>query len=176
MTDSFRGILKLIRPDFYPRADELLNPYFTFANYNKIWAIGILVLGLTALVPLITVTVIHYQLIQKSVDSELTLRAERLTSNARRVVSFFMEERLNALRFTANEIEYAQLTSPEHLSVVLRNIKLGFGGLSDLSVISSTGTQVAYAGPFNLGGRNYSDQRWFIECSKNNYYVSEIFR
>ncbi len=176
MIDRFRKLLKLIRLDFYHQADEHLNPYFTFANYNKIWAIGILVLGLTALVPLITVAVIHYQLIQKSVDSELILRTERLTSNARRAVTFFMEERLNALRFTVNEIEYAQLTSPEHLSEVLRNIKLGFGGLSDLSVISPTGTQVAYAGPFNLEGRNYSDQHWFIECRKNNYYVSEVFR
>ncbi len=176
MTDSFRGILKLIRPDFNHQTDGHLNPYFTFANYNKIWAIGILVLGLTALVPLIAVIVIHYQLIQQSVDSEFVLRAERLTSNARRAVTFFLEERLNALKFTVNEIEYAQLTSPEHLSEILRNIKLGFGGLSDLSVISSNGAQVAYAGPFNLEGRNYSDQRWFIECSKNNYYVSEIFR
>jgi two-component system, NtrC family, sensor kinase len=176
MTDSFREMLKLIRPDFYRRTGGHLNPYFTFANYNKIWAIGILVLGLTALVPLIAVTAIHYQLIQKSVDSELTLRAERLTSNARRAVTFFLEERLNALRFTVNGVEYTQLTSPEHLSEILRNIKLGFGGLSDLSVISSNGAQVAYAGPFNLVGRNYADQPWFIECSKNNYYVSEIFR
>ena len=97
MTGSFRGILKLIRPDFYHQTDGHLNPYFTFANYNKIWAIGILVLGLTALVPLITVTVIHYQLIQKSVDSELVLRTERLTSNARRAVTFFLEERLRCI-------------------------------------------------------------------------------
>ncbi|MDX2446077.1 MAG: histidine kinase dimerization/phospho-acceptor domain-containing protein, partial [Desulfobacterales bacterium] len=176
MTDSFRGILKLIRPDFFHQPDKHLNPYFTFADYNKIWAMGILVLGLTVLVPLITVTVIHYQLIQKSVDSELVLRTERLTSNARRAVTFFLEERLDAWRFTVNEIEYTQLTTPEHLSEILRNIKLGFGGLSDLSVISSTGTQIAYAGPFNFEGRNYSDQHWFIECRKNNYYVSEIFR
>jgi len=176
MTGNFRSILKLLRPDFYHQMDGHLNPYFTFANYNKIWTVGILVLALTALVPLITVTGIHYQLIQKSVDSELLLRTERLTSNARRAVTFFLEERLNALRFTVNEIEYTQLTNPAHLSDVLRNIKLGFGGLSDLSVISPTGAQVAYAGPYNIEGKNYSDQHWFIECRKNNYYVSEIFR
>ncbi len=176
MIGTIRSKLKLILPEYYPKTDETLNPYFTFTNYNKIWAIGNLVLGLTALVPLITVTVIHYQLIQKSVESEIILRTERLTSNTRRAVTFFLEERLNALRFTVNEVDYEQLTNPEHLHEVLRNLKLGFGGLSDLSVISSAGVQIAYAGPFNLEGRNYSDQPWFIECCKNDYYVSEIFR
>ena len=41
MIDRFQRLLKHIRPDFRRRTDELLNPYFTFANYNKIWAIGI---------------------------------------------------------------------------------------------------------------------------------------
>ena len=53
---------------------------------------------------------------------------------------------------------------------------MGFGGLNDLSVISDTGIQVAYAGPFKLEGKNYSDQDWFIECQKHNLYISEIFR
>jgi len=176
MMVRLRAALKSIRPDFHHQTDEHLNPYFTFANYDKIWIIGILLLGLTALVPLIAVTILHYQLIQKSVDSELILRTERVASNARRAVTFFMEERLNALRFIVNEIEYAQLVDSLQLSEILRNLKLGFGGLSDLSVIAPSGFQVAYAGPFKLEGKNYSDQLWFIECRKHNFYVSEIFR
>jgi signal transduction histidine kinase len=148
----------------------------TFTDYRRIWAIGIFVLAATALVPLLVVTGIHYRLLQKSVDSELILRAERLSSNARRAVTFFLEERLNALRFTVNEIDYDLLTDPGHLAEILRNLKLGFGGLTDLSVIAHTGTQAAYAGPFNLEGRDYSNQSWFIECQKHHFYVSEIFR
>jgi signal transduction histidine kinase len=91
-------------------------------------------------------------------------------------VSFFLEERLNALRFSVNEIAYDQLTDPDHLAEILRNLKMGFGGLTDLSVIAHTGSQVAYAGPFNLEGRDYSNQRWFIDCQVHHYYVSEIFR
>jgi len=127
-------------------------------------------------VPLIVVTIIHYQLIQKSVDSEIILRTERVASNARRAVTFFLEERLNALKFTVNEIEYDQLTNPDHLAEILRNLKLGFGGLTDLSVIDHTGILVAYAGPFKLEGRNYSNQVWFVKCQDCNFYVSEIYR
>jgi len=176
MIDRIRRAFGSIWPKFYRQNNQHLDPYFTFTNYRKIWAIGICLLVATALVPLLVVTIIHYQLLQSSVDSELKLRTERLASNARRAVTFFMEERLNALRFTVNEIAYDQLTDSDHLAEILRNLKLGFGGLTDLSVIANTGAQIAYAGPFNLEGRDYSKQHWFIECQKHHFYVSEIFR
>ncbi len=176
MIERFRKALRSLRPEFYRKKNIFLSPYFTFTNYRKIWAIGIFVLGAAALVPLIVVTMIHYQLLQKSVDSELILRTERVASNARRAVSYFLEERLNALRFTVNEIGYDHLTDPGQLAEILRNLKLGFGGLTDLSVIAHTGIQIAYAGPFKLEGKNYSNQVWFVECQKCNFYVSEIFR
>ena len=175
MIDRIRRAFGSIWPEFYRQDNKHLDPYLTFTNYGKIWALGISVLVATALVPLMVVTIIHYRLIQESVDSELTLRTERLTSNARRAVTFFLEERLDALRFTVNEIAYDQLTDPGHLAEILRNLKLGFGGLIDLSVIAHTGAQITYAGPFNLEGRDYSKQRWFIECQKRPFYVSEIF-
>ena len=176
MIDGFRKTVAAIWPAFYRQDNDHLDPYFTFTDYRRIWTIGISLLTATALVPLLAVTIIHYQLIQKSVDSELILRTERLASNARRAVAFFLEERLDALRFTVNEIKYDQLTNPDHLAEVLRNLKLGFGGLTDLSVIDHTGIQLAYAGPFKLEGKNYSNQIWFVECQKCNFYVSQIFR
>ena len=176
MIERLRQIFGALRPIFYRQDNDRLNPYFTFTDYRQIWTVVISVLIATALVPLLAITIIHYQLIQKSVDSELIFRTERLASNARRAMTFFLEERLDALRFSVNEIGYDQLTNPNHLTVILRNLKLGFGGLTDLSVIDQTGIQVAYAGPFKLEGKNYSNQIWFIECQKSNIYVSEIFR
>jgi two-component system NtrC family sensor kinase len=176
MIDRFRKALKLVWPQFYRRDTvNLLKHYFTFSNYRKIWGIGIITLVVAALLPLVAATYIHYQLIKQSVGSEIILRAERVTSNARRAVTFFLEEHLNALRFTLNETKYESLTNSDHLSEVLRNLKLGFGGLTDLSVIDDSGIQIAYAGPFKLEGKNYSNQRWFLECQRHNLYVSEIF-
>jgi len=176
MIGRFRKVLDLLKPEFYHQTSDHLNPYFTFPDYRKIWGIGIFVLAAAALLPLMVVTLIYYQLIQKSVDSELILRTERVASNARRAVTFFLEERLDALRFTVNEIKYDQLANPIHLAEILRNLKLGFGGLTDLSVIDHTGIQVSYAGPFKMEGKDYSKQTWFVECQKHNFYVSEIFR
>ena len=167
----------LIWPQFYHHDNEdVLAHYFRFTNYRKIWGLGIIILIFAALVPLVAATAIHYRLIQESVDTEIILRTERVTSNARRAVSFFLEEHLNALRFTVNEFRYEQLINSELLTEILKNLKLGFGGLTDLSVIDDSGVQIAYTGPFKLEGKNYSNQAWFVESRKQHFYVSEIFR
>jgi two-component system NtrC family sensor kinase len=49
----------------------------------------IFILMTTALVPLIVMTLIYYQLIETSINTESLLRTERLASNARRAVTFF---------------------------------------------------------------------------------------
>jgi signal transduction histidine kinase len=162
-------------PQFHAPQDDHLSIYHTFQNYRQTWGMAIFTLMATALLPLVVMTLIYYQLTQRSIDTESLLRTERVASNARRAVTFFLEERLAALTFTVNEMGYERLSDPGHLTDVLRNLKLGFGGLTDLSVIADTGTQVAYAGPFNLEGKNYSNQPWFWDCVARNACVSEIF-
>ncbi|MBR9986525.1 MAG: two-component sensor histidine kinase [Desulfosarcina sp.] len=175
MMKSLNSLTGAIWPRFHRKAEEHLNPYYTFQDYKQTWGMTIFILMMTALLPLIVMTLIYYQLIETSINTESLLRTERTASNARRAVTFFLEERLAALTFTVNEMNYDQLTNPGHLSEVLRNLKLGFGGLTDLSVIADTGTQVTYAGPFNLEGKDYSNQPWFMECQQHNACVSEIF-
>jgi len=175
MTNVVKNWLGWMVPKFQRKHDEGLEPYLTFRDYRQMWAMGIFILITTSLLPLVVMTLIYYQLIERSIDTESLLRTERVASNARRAVTFFLEERLAALTFTANEMTYEKLSDPESLAEVLRNLKLGFGGLTDLSVIADTGTQVAYAGPYQLGGKDYSTQPWFMECQQHNACVSETF-
>lgn len=175
MINAFRKRLESLRLKFRDVDDEHLKPYLTFRDYRHIWGMGIFILMSTLLLPLVVMTLIYYQLIERSIDTESLLRTERLTSNARRAVSYFLEEHLAALTFAANEMSYAKLSNADSLADVLRNLKLGFGGLTDLSVIADTGTQVTYAGPYQLEGKDYSRQPWFMECQKHRVCVSEIF-
>ncbi len=175
MTKPLNRFLGSMWPRFHRTSDEHLNPYHTFQDYRQTWGMAIFILMTTALLPLIFITIIYYQLIATSIDTESLLRTERVASNTRRAVTFFLEERLAALSFTVNEMGYDQLANPGHLSEVLRNLKLGFGGLIDLGVIADSGVQVTYAGPFNLEGKDYSNQPWFMECQRHNACVSETF-
>ncbi len=172
MTQSRHRFLGSMWPRFQQDNSEHLNQYYTFQNYRQTWGMAIIILMTTALLPLIVMTFTYYRLIETSIDTESLLRTERLASNARRAVTFFLEERLSALTFTVKEMGYDQLANPERLSEALRNLKLGFGGVTDLGVIADNGAQVAYAGPFDLEGKDYSSQPWFIECQHHSECVS----
>jgi two-component system NtrC family sensor kinase len=176
MREKFISSLKIFWPNFHkPRQNVHLDPFYTFKDYWRLWVMSIFILAVAAMIPLGIVTLIHYQLIQKSVDSELNLRTERLTSNAKRSIAFFMEERLNAIIFTVDEMGYGQLADDEKLAEILKNLKHGFGGLTDLSVIDIDGKEIAYAGPFSLEGKNYKNQPWFVQGLKKKYFISEVF-
>ncbi len=169
-------VIKNFWPKFHShKQTPHLKSFYTFTDYWRIWILSVLVLIATALLPLCLVTVIHYQLIQKSVESELNLRAERLSSTATSAINFFMEERLDALIFTINEMGYEQLSNKGKLDEIFKNLKLGFGGLTDLSVLDTEGNQINYSGPFNLKGKNYKDQAWFSESLGKKYFISEVF-
>ncbi|MDZ7665357.1 MAG: ATP-binding protein [Desulfotignum sp.] len=159
----------------FHRPNIHLASFQTISNYPRIWIISILILAVTSLSPLVMATFINNRLIHKSVDSELVLQTDRVTSNAKRSMRFFLEERLNALRFIVNELPYYSLIDNEHLTKILSNLKLGFGGFTDLSIIDADGSQEAYAGPFNLEGKNYKTQSWFIQSIERDNFISEVF-
>lgn len=159
----------------FHRRNAHLASFHTFSNYRRIWIISIIILAVTSLAPLVTATFINHRLIQKAVDAELVLQTERVTSNAKRSIRFFLEERLNALRFVVNEMPYYALIGNQGLSEILGNLKLGFGGFTDLSIIDADGSQVAYAGPFNLAGKNYKTQPWFIQSLERDNFISGVF-
>ena len=150
--------------------------YFTFTNYRRVWLTLIVLLSLTCMVPLSIITLFHQRIVDKAMNVERILRIERVTSNARRSIGNFFEERMDALRFTVNEVDYEKLSQTDQLDIVLKNLKIGFGGLSDLGVINSDGTQVAYVGQFDLKGKNYSNEFWFRECVSQGQYISDVFK
>ena len=155
MPTVFRNVLKNLVPEFRQHKQDIhLDSFYTFTDYRYLWVISIFIMAVTALSPLGIATFIYYQLTETAIDSDLTHRSKQLTVAARSAVTFFMEERLNALTFTINENGYDQLADNSRLSEILKNLKLGFGGVTDLSVLDDDGNQVAYAGPFNLEGKN----------------------
>jgi two-component system NtrC family sensor kinase len=53
--------------------------------------------------------------------------------------------------------------------------KREFGELIDLGVIDSKGIQRAYAGPYDLLGKDYSNHEWFQKVAVRGVYVSDVF-
>lgn len=168
-------ILEKLKPKFWDYQDVAAGPYKHLFNFRRIWNLAVVLVSLVALIPLISITLIDYEVTQHSVESEVLLRTARLVSNTWRTVSFFLAQRRSALDFIVRDNSYNSLCDPERLSGILENLKQGFGGFVDLGVIDSTGRQRTYAGPYKLEGIDYSDQGWFKDVTDKGVNVSDVF-
>jgi signal transduction histidine kinase/uncharacterized membrane protein len=168
-------LLERIRPVFWGQ-EAGTGPYRSLFNYTRIWQLIVLLLAGVSLIPLLIFTFIDYNLTRRAVVQEATLRTTRVTSNTRRTLTYFLDERRAALEFLVREEAYSSLSRPQRLPQVLLNLKQGFGGFVDLGIIDSSGRQVAYTGPFDLQGRNYTDQDWFQKTLERGSYISDVFK
>ncbi|MEJ2038465.1 MAG: ATP-binding protein [Desulfosarcinaceae bacterium] len=174
MNKLWQYLKKNIYPEFL-HFDYKPNFYQGRMNYRRIWLINISLISFVALMPLIILAILNYHITQEAIHSEAKLRVERLTSNTRRSITYFFRERIDALSFIAREETFNRLDNPDHLSGILKSLKIGFGGFVDIGLIDTAGQQVQYAGPYNLAGKAYADQKWFSACIQNGVVVSDVF-
>lgn len=145
-------------------------------NYRRIWKLAVLLTGGVSLLPLIFITIVDYHVTQHAIESEHLLRTARLVSNTRQAVSFFFSERKSALEYIVHDNSFEALNDPERLGRILENLKGSFsGGFVDLGVIDSLGRQRNYVGPYDLGGKDYSDQDWFKQVVSHGVHISDVF-
>lgn len=152
-------------------------PHLTgeLVNYRQIWLLSFILTAFFALVPVFFFALVDYNLTQKSMEQDSEARAARLASNTWRSVSFFLGEHQKALDFVARSNTRAQLSSSQRLEAILSELRLSFGGFTDIGIINASGRQEAYAGPYNLVGKDYKGQAWFETTLSQGASVSEVF-
>lgn len=169
------AVWKKLKPKFWDYVDAAAGPFAHLFDFRRIWQLAVLLTVGVAVVPLVAITAIDYQVTQNSIESEIALRTSRLVSNTRRAVSFFLEERRLALDFIVRDNSFESLNDPERLQTILKNLKNSFGGFTDLGVIDPLGYQRNYAGPFRLEGVDYSEQAWYREVLERGVHISDVF-
>jgi two-component system NtrC family sensor kinase len=167
--------LKQFKPEFWQKSELSTGPFRQMFNFRRIWKTAVLLTSLVTLLPLILITSIDYNFTQKSIESENLLRTLRIGSNAKRSISFFLSERLAALTFIVRDNHINELSQPQKLDSLLLNLRESFDGFVDLGFINEKGLQINYVGPYNLGGKDYSNQEWFKEIAKKGFNISEVF-
>lgn len=170
----FNHIIARFKPTFWNIETSTSNYQILF-NYRKFWLFSIFLRVTISVVPLVIFLIINFSLARTALRNENKLRTVRTTSNTKRTISYFLEERLKALRFIVKEAEFERIKNPVGLSSILQNLKTGFGGFADLGLIDESGMQINYAGPFDLVGKNYREQKWFTECCTTGFYISDVF-
>ena len=144
-------------------------------RYRHLWKAAVLINGTFCLLPLVIMTAVNYSQYQRALQHEMVDPIRYLTSNTKRAVEFFLEERRAALNFIVEEKTFEELSDRQELRNIFNNMKNAFGGFIDIGLIDSAGSQRSYAGPYALLGKNYADQAWFHEVNLRGAYVSDMF-
>lgn len=144
-------------------------------NFRKIWKMTVIITAAVALIPLISITVIDYNVTQRALESEILLRVERVASNTKRSIDFFLAKHRSILEFLIHDNTFDELNSLKRLTAILNHLKTGFGGFVDIGIINSRGIQSAYVGDYKLEGKDYSRQPWFQKVVEHGVYISDVF-
>ena len=171
-----RFLFEKWKPAFWDLPVHTQGPFKHIFNFRRIWQLTVLLTAGVTLLPLITITLIDYNVTQKAIESEILLRTARVTSNNKRSISFFLDERRAALDFLIHDNRIDALMDESNLSRILENLRKGFGGgFEDIGLIDAAGIQRAYVGPYSLKGKDYSGQPWFRKAAENGIYISDVF-
>ena len=164
------------KPKFWDHRDVAAGLYKHLFNFRRIWKLAVILTAVVTLLPVVVLAVIDYTVTQRSEEREIHLRTHRLVSNARRTISFFLEERKSAVDFIVRDNSFETLNQPARLAGILDNLKEAFGGgFVDLGIIDPLGHQRNYVGPYELQGKDYSDQTWYKEVMERGVYISDVF-
>jgi two-component system, NtrC family, sensor kinase len=145
------------------------------SRYKKLFRITVILTCIVAVAPLITMAIVNIYQYQKAFKADIIYPLSNQTTNIRNTLESFIEERYAALKFISKEKSFNDLSDINDLSAVLRHLKESFDGYIDLGIINSKGSQISYIGPYNLLGKDYSQQQWFNEAVIKGDYISDVF-
>jgi two-component system NtrC family sensor kinase len=126
-------------------------------------------------IPLFSMAMINAHQYQNTLRQEIVNPLLVLVNKSKHSMELFLAERLSALSFIGSEHTFEELVDEGNLNRIFRVMKQELGGFVDLGVIDENGVQVSYVGPYDLKGRNYSDQLWFQEVRSRGVAMSDVF-
>ena len=91
-------------------------------------------------------------------------------------VDSFLREKTNEIQYLDKAFTYEQLSDTAFLEKTLKGLQQQYGRIFvDLGVIDKNGIQVAYAGPLDLVGADYSNADWFLNSRGKATTTSDVF-
>lgn len=129
----------------------------------------------TTMVPLVLMALINFYQYRSVLRGEIVSPLRVLVNKTKHSFELFLQNRLSTVRFVASAYTYDELADEQNLTRIFRVLKQEFKGFVDLGVIDANGVQVSYVGPYELKGKNYSEQEWFQHLKIADVYISDVF-
>lgn len=125
--------------------------------------------------PLFLSLAMGYYYFTNSLSTSTIESLKRIVTDHRQMIESFLLERTADLEFILNAYSYDELSRPEYLGAVFKNLKARSAAFVDLGVFDQEGNHVAYEGPYELKWKNYGGEVWFQRANSEGVYISDIF-
>jgi len=144
--------------------------------YQSLTRNMILTVIIVSFTPMILVISILLHQFSESYHEKTYAHLSELVQKHKQNIDSFLNEKLADIRFMANNNSFEQLNDNDFLREQLANLRRNYGNVFvDLGLVDKKGSQVAYAGPYELKNAEYSNAKWFQKASLTNSYISDVF-
>jgi two-component system NtrC family sensor kinase len=134
------------------------------------------VLALIIIAPLVITGAVNLFQFRKAYHAKVTNELSVMIERHSLTVDSFINDRLSDVRVIAREHPIDRLEDSEFLRRVLNLMREEYhGAFVDLGLVDANGTQIAYAGPFNLQMADYSTAAWFQNAAASESVISDVF-
>ena len=146
------------------------------AYYRTLTRNLVLFVVVISLLPLFLTGAIILHQFKQAYQIKVEENLEVLLNKHRRTIDAFLTDRLADIRVLARSYTVPELDDPALLKAKLNLLREEYNGVYvDLGLVNDKGVQVAYAGPYNLAGANYSSAQWFKQAASSEHFVSNVF-
>ncbi len=128
-----------------------------------------------SLVPLVALGISMYHQFSVSYTAKIMESLRTLAENRRNAIDLFLDERISQLNTLAYTHTFEHLKDETYLNSVFTLMQSRARSFVDIGVIDRNGIHVAYVGPYELVGIDYSKEAWFQEVMLRGVYVSDVF-
>jgi len=107
----------------------------------------------------------------RQVKSELV----RTATDHRSLIEQFLAEKVANLQFISSSYSIDELRNKSGLARIFHRLQSGSVAFFDLGIFDQKGNHLAYAGPYDLAGKNYAETEWFKAVQDMGLYISDVF-
>ncbi|WP_319542453.1 ATP-binding protein [uncultured Pseudodesulfovibrio sp.] len=145
-------------------------------SYDKLSRNIALTIIAVSLAPLILVGGLIFDQFRSIYHEKVYAHLAELVDKHKHEIDSFLKDKLSEIQYLNKVFTYEQLSDPVFIEQTLKGLRQQYGRIFvDLGVIDENGKQVAYAGPLNLLGADYSQAQWYKKSRDKVTYISDVF-
>ncbi len=145
-------------------------------SYDKLSRNIALTIIAVSLAPLILVGGLIFDQFRSIYHEKVYAHLAELVDKHKHEIDSFLKEKLSEIQYLNKVFTYEQLSDPVFIEQTLKGLRQQYGRIFvDLGVIDENGKQVAYAGPLELLGADYSQAQWYKKSRNKTTYISDVF-